>query len=44
MKIPEGFVAEPNSVCKLKKAIYGLKQSTRLWFERFDNVMKTHDS
>ena len=31
MKQPEGFVEDPTLVCKLHKAIYGLKQSGFLW-------------
>lgn len=31
---PEGFPAG-NKVCKLNKAIYGLKQSSRMWYEKF---------
>ena len=29
-----------NKVCKLKKALYELKQSPRAWFGRFTKVMK----
>lgn len=31
MKQPEGFTDNPNLVCKLKKSLYGLKQSPRCW-------------
>lgn len=34
---PSGFVdpAHPNYVCKLHKALYGLKHAPRAWFHRF---------
>lgn len=36
MKIPQGFVAsQARTIWKLNKAIYGLKQSLRAWFEPF---------
>lgn len=40
MDIPEGIKAENGYVCKLNKSIYGLKQSARCWFERFDLILK----
>ena len=41
MNIPPGFAGNmSNNVCKLKKALYGRKQSPRAWFGRFSKVMK----
>ncbi|CAM8923992.1 unnamed protein product [Rhodiola kirilowii] len=41
MRQPEGFVVgDPeNKVCLLKRSLYGLKQSPRLWYRRFDEFM-----
>lgn len=38
---PEGFcvAGSENQVCKLKRAIYGLKQSSRAWYMRVDEVL-----
>ncbi|XP_077221143.1 uncharacterized protein LOC143854899 [Tasmannia lanceolata] len=39
---PPGYVAQGEnwlSTCRLRKAIYGLKQSPRAWFERFNEVV-----
>ncbi|KAD3336139.1 hypothetical protein E3N88_31658 [Mikania micrantha] len=40
MKIPQGF-SERNetSVCKLKKSLYGLKQASRTWYQKFTNAL-----
>jgi hypothetical protein len=39
---PEGFVDPINAgkICKLQKSIYGLKQASRSWNIRFDEVVK----
>ena len=41
MEQPPGFVAQGESgkVCRLHKAIYGLKQSPRAWFGKFSEVV-----
>ena len=44
MEVPPGFGKnlKGRRVCKLKKALYNLKQSPQAWFERFAKVMITN--
>jgi hypothetical protein len=38
MKQPEGFVVKGKQqlVCKLKRSIYGINKSPRMWYQKFD--------
>ena len=42
MDLPPGFESMfgARKVCKLKKSLYGLKQSPRAWFDRFTKAVK----
>lgn len=41
MKLPPGFRAsDPNKVCRLHKAIYGLRQAPRAWFAKLTTALK----
>ena len=41
MKQPEGFIVKGKNelVCKLKKSLYGLKQSPRMCYQKFDTYI-----
>ncbi|GJR06763.1 retrovirus-related pol polyprotein from transposon TNT 1-94 [Tanacetum coccineum] len=41
MKVPQGYAQNlpPNTVCKLTKSIYGLKQANRQWFEKLTTFL-----
>ena len=41
MKQPKGFSVKGKKelVCKLKKSFYRLKQSTRMWYKKFDTYI-----
>lgn len=40
MEQPEGYNDSTNRVCKLKRAIYGLKQAGRMWNVKLDSTLK----
>jgi histone deacetylase 1/2 len=44
MNQPPGFVSKnfPNHICKMKKAIYSLRQVLRTWYEKFSSVLHTY--
>jgi hypothetical protein len=51
MTPPPGVSHDFGYVCKLKKALYGIKQAPRIWFEKFSVVISflgfvssSHDS
>ena len=42
IRLPPEFENGRNKVCKLKNALYSLKQSPRAWFNRFGKIVKTY--
>lgn len=42
MEVPEGLETQSSKVCKLIKSIYGLKQSSRCWNEKFCSFLSTY--
>ncbi|KAG8483366.1 hypothetical protein CXB51_022321 [Gossypium anomalum] len=45
MQQPKGFIVSEKEdyVCLMKKSLYGLKQSPKQWYKRFDSFMTSHD-
>ncbi|KAJ0838106.1 putative RNA-directed DNA polymerase [Helianthus annuus] len=42
MKIPQGFSKENETrVCRLRKSLYGLKQASRNWYQKFTSALLT---
>lgn len=43
MKLPPGFTStSPNKVCRLRKSLYGLRQSPRNWFAKLTSALRRY--
>jgi hypothetical protein len=39
MEKPQGFMQDSSLVCRLKKSLYGLKQTSRAWYANMDSYL-----
>lgn len=39
MRPPQGYDHPPNKVCRLRRALFGLKQAPRAWFAKFSSTV-----
>ena len=43
MTLPPGFTSpRPNQCCKLLKSLYGLRQSSRMWYDKLSHLLLSH--
>ena len=43
MTLPPGFISpQPNQCCKLLKSLYGLRQSSRMWYDKLSHLLLSH--
>jgi len=39
MRPPPGYTCQENKVCRLRKALYGIKQAPKAWFAKFQKTI-----